>query len=155
MACLLLKNKVFNRVSYDGKGFSTFSGIVELFEGLDRIADENEIQKRQVSDKIRNIIQWSQEHVCDKITVEEAAESLHYSKYHFCRLFKASTGMTYLQYLNNLKINHAIKLMKEGKTATFCCYECGFTNLAYFLKLFKEVTGYTSKEYKLLLDGQK
>ncbi len=146
---------VFNRISYDGKGLSAFSGILELFEGLDRLSSGDENQDRQISDKILHIIKWSQEHVCAKIAVEDAAAELHYSKYHFCRLFKENTGMTYLQYLNNLKINHAIKLMKEGKSATFCCYECGFTNLAYFLQLFKEVTGYTSKEYKRLLDEQK
>ncbi|MDY3864448.1 MAG: AraC family transcriptional regulator, partial [Eubacteriales bacterium] len=55
---------------------------------------------------------------------------------------------SYLTYLNALKIDRAVELMKEGKSTTFCCYECGFTNLSYFISLFRRYTGCSTVEYR-------
>lgn len=103
---------------------------------------------RRSNEKIHRIMKWTKEHMLEHITVDAAAEQLHYSKYHFCRFFKENTGVTYLKYLNMLRVNHAIELMKQGYSTTDCCYECGFENISYFIRLFKEVTGYTTLEYR-------
>lgn len=103
---------------------------------------------KKSNEKIHRIMKWTKEHMLEHITVDAAAEQLHYSKYHFCRFFKENTGVTYLKYLNVLRVNHAIELMKQGYSTTDCCYECGFENISYFIRLFKEVTGYTTLEYR-------
>ena len=108
-------------------------------------------ENKAVNDKILEIIKWTQERVCERITVEDAAAELHYSKYHFCRLFKEHVGISYLKYINTLKIDHAAKLLREGHSSTYCCFECGFDSLSYFLKLFKDITGYTTSEYKKIM----
>ena len=147
---------IFEKISYGTNNFATVRGIVGLFEHLCLIAkSEAHEKKKPTNDKILDIIKWTQDRVCEKISVEDAAAYLHYSKYHFCRLFKESVGTTYLNYVNTLKISHAIKLMQEGHSATYCCFECGFNSLAYFLKLFKDVTGFTTGEYKDLINSNK
>lgn len=103
---------------------------------------------KKSNEKICRIIEWTKEHMLEHISVDDAAEYLHYSKYYFCRFFKENTGVTYLKYLNVLRVNHAIELMKKGYSTTNCCYECGFENISYFIRLFKEVTGYTTVEYR-------
>ena len=105
-------------------------------------------QSKGNNEKIRCIMEWTKEHMLEHITVEDAAAQLHYSKYHFCRFFKENAGVTYLKYLNVLRINHAIELLREGYSTTDCCYECGFENVSYFIRLFKDVTGYTTVEYR-------
>lgn len=129
--------------------FDMVQGAVKLLKFLDSCIDVKNAPLGKKSDrKIRELMQWTQEHMLENITVENAAEQMHYSKYYFCRYFKQKTGMTYVTYLNTLKINHAIDLIKQGHSTTYCCYECGFENLSYFIQLFKEITGYTTNEYR-------
>ena len=42
----------------------------------------------------------------------------------------------------------ALFRLMEGKSTTFCCYECGFTNLSYFISLFRRYTGCSTVEYR-------
>ncbi len=142
---------ILKRISYQkNELLKAIEGIVKLFRILDESIEQNSSHEKnqKAEQRIFEIMQWTSEHVTERITIEEAAAAAHYSKYYFCRFFKENTGVTYLHYLQSLKIDHAIKLMKEGHSTTYCCYECGFDNLSYFVKLFKEITGSTTTEYR-------
>ena len=143
---------LFSRISYDWQDpWGMFDGLIALFRLMgDCIAKRksNEKKTEQLDERIRLIMQWTKDHVQEHITVEEAAAQLHYSRYYFCRFFREHVGISYLTYLNALKINRAAELMKAGKSTTFCCYECGFTNLSYFISLFRRYTGCSTAEYR-------
>ena len=143
---------LFSRISYDWQDpWGMFDGLIALFRLMgDCIAKRksNEKKTKQLDERIRLIMQWTKDHVQERITVEEAAAQLHYSRYYFCRFFREHVGISYLTYLNALKINRAAELMKAGKSTTFCCYECGFTNLSYFISLFRRYTGCSTVEYR-------
>lgn len=100
-------------------------------------------------DTLREIISWTEEHFTEKISLEEVAEKVGYNKHYFCNKFKAATGETYLQYLNNLRIFHACKLLKRGYSLNDICDKCGFENMSYFIQLFKKIVGTTPKQYAL------
>ena len=72
-----------------------------------------------------------------------------YNKHYFCNKFKTATGETYLQYLNNLRVFHACKMLKKGHALTEICEKCGFENMSYFIQLFKKIVGTTPKQYAL------
>lgn len=143
---------LFSRINYDWQDpWGMFDGLIALFRLMgDCIAKRksNEKKTKQLDERIRLIMQWTKDHVQERITVEEAAAQLHYSRYYFCRFFREHVGISYLTYLNALKINRAAELMKAGKSTTFCCYECGFTNLSYFISLFRRYTGCSTVEYR-------
>ena len=148
-----LFDTVFHQITYEKVEFSTLRGVIELFE---RLCDTAPITadlspSEPVSEKVRAMIEWTQAHLFEHISIEEAAAQLHYSKYHFCRLFKEETGVSYVKYVNNLKIAEATAMLREGRGATYCCVALGFGSLAYFAKLFKDVTGYTTSEYKRMI----
>ena len=146
----VLYDTIFHHITYKKVDFATIRGIIDLFECLCSTAQpqKEELPYAPADEKARAIIAWTQKHVFERITVEEAAAQLHYSKYHFCRIFKEGTGVSYVTYLNNLKIAQATAMLREGRGATYCCLALGFGSLAYFTKLFKDVTGYTTSEYK-------
>ena len=146
----VLYDTIFHHITYKKVDFATIRGIIDLFECLCSTAQpqKEELPYAPADEKVRAIIAWTQKHVFERITVEEAAAQLHYSKYHFCRIFKEGTGVSYVTYLNNLKIAQATAMLREGRGATYCCLALGFGSLAYFTKLFKDVTGYTTSEYK-------
>ena len=152
-----ITNTIFNKISYDGSDMmKTVSGVVKLFSILDD-AIERDIKKenRNLDRNILEIMQWTMENLSEPITVEMAAQKANYSKYYFCKMFKKATGSTYLKYLQLLRIEHAIELLKYGKSITNCCYECGFSSLSHFVKLFKDKTGYTPSEYKRMIKQNK
>ncbi len=153
----VLKKIIFQKIAYDGDELAMVHGVINLFEYLDGTigATDTLCENGPTDEKIQQVIQWTQENIEEHITVEDAAKFTNYSKYYFCRVFKENVGISYLSYVNTLKIKRCVELMKEGKSATYCCYECGFTSLTYFLRLFKKVTGYTTKEYRKLLDSEK
>lgn len=139
------------RIPYEEKSvIPALEGILELY----RILTEGSTQKHdnevptRTDPKILEILEWTRQHMTENIQIDDVAKNFHYSKYYFCRFFKKHTGKTYNEYLNALRVDRAIELMKQGKSATYCCMECGFEDLSYFIRLFKRITGYTTNEYK-------
>jgi len=70
---------------------------------------------------------------------------------HLRRLFKQETGFTPLEYLTDLRLNHAKKLMQENDVLHYKISEisimCGFYDNGYFYRVFKKKTNMTPSEY--------
>jgi AraC family transcriptional regulator len=74
---------------------------------------------------------------------------LNLSQYHFCRLFKQSTGITPHQYLTRCRIDRAKQLLlKTELTITEVAFEVGFTNHSSFTRLFRQYVGVTPKVFR-------
>ena len=84
------------------------------------------------------------------ISMPEVAELCHMTPQSFCRFFKARTKSTFIDFLNDIRISHARKLLIESEEQTIAeiAYLCGYKNLSNFNKLFKIKTKLTPKEYK-------
>jgi AraC-like DNA-binding protein len=66
-----------------------------------------------------------------------------------CRFFKMQVGMTIFEYLNQIKIEFACKLlMNKNMSVMDIAFDSGFNNLSHFNKQFKKNTGLTPLEYK-------
>ncbi|MDF2922173.1 MAG: AraC family transcriptional regulator [Paenibacillaceae bacterium] len=84
----------------------------------------------------------------EKLSVSEAARLVHLTPYHFCNVFKAATGRTFVDYVNRLRMDEAEKLLQGGATVTEVADRVGCGNLNYFTRLFKKVKGMTPSEAK-------
>ena len=83
------------------------------------------------------------------ITLEEMAEVAHLSKYHFLRLFKATYGMTPMEYVSKRRIERAQDLLRSTNlTVTEVCFAVGFSSLGSFSTRFKEIVGETAGEFQ-------
>ena len=81
-----------------------------------------------------------------EITFEEAASMMGLSASYFSRYFHKMSGMTFSQYLNTIRIEKAIELLKADKyTITEISYLCGFETIRHFNRVFKEITGMTPR----------
>lgn len=84
-----------------------------------------------------------------KIVQEEIAEKVGMSTAAFCRFFKEKTGKPFTNFVNEMRVAYACKLLIEGKmTISQICFECGFNNLSNFNRTFKKVSGYTPRAYQ-------
>src|SRR5690606_11681257 len=67
----------------------------------------------------------------------------------FCRYFKQRTGKTLIEFINELRIGQACKLLTESKAPIKeICFECGFHNFVSFHKIFKSITRHTPTAYR-------
>lgn len=68
----------------------------------------------------------------------------------FCRYFKKKTGKTFKDFMNEIRLGNAAKLLLKGDmTIAEVAFESGFNNPSYFNRLFKRVKGLTPKGYQL------
>ncbi|MEO8112564.1 MAG: AraC family transcriptional regulator [Ginsengibacter sp.] len=94
------------------------------------------------SDRINAIYEYSLKNFKNKIQLEEIAEVANISPNSFCRYFKSRTRKTYSQFLIELRVGHACKLLIENNQCIKrLCYESGFNNFTSFHKYFKMITG--------------
>ena len=84
-----------------------------------------------------------------RITLNEMAEIVYMAPNAFCNYFKLKTGRTYFDFLLQVRVNHACKLLRTADHSVGeICYFSGFTNVSNFNRQFKDITGATPLEYK-------
>lgn len=100
------------------------------------------------SDRLKSIISYVREHYSEDITVEEVAESCHITPSHFMHFFKEKSGTTFNRYLNQYRLNQSALLLTQGVPAAEAAFACGFNQLPYFYKRFREYYHMTPKEFQ-------
>ncbi|MGV3588400.1 MAG: AraC family transcriptional regulator [Adhaeribacter sp.] len=109
------------------------------------------IPKNSEPDNIRLNKVWTYTltHYKKEISLEEIAAVANLSVTSFCRYFKLLTKKTYYDFLIEIRVSHACRLLIENKLPTeVVCFECGFNNVSNFYRHFKKVTGLTPLLYK-------
>lgn len=83
------------------------------------------------------------------ITLALVAEQVCLSPNHFSAIFSQECNTTFIEYLTNVRIEHAKQLIKNTEMKGYdIAYECGFSDPHYFSYIFKKNTGLTPREYK-------
>ena len=83
------------------------------------------------------------------IKLEEVASLVGLTPNAFCRYFRGRTKKTFVQYLNDIRIGHAKKLLIEGRMKiSTLSMEAGFNNLSNFIEQFKRSTQMSPSEYQ-------
>ncbi|RTE54051.1 AraC family transcriptional regulator [Arenibacter aquaticus] len=99
-------------------------------------------------DRMARIISYLNENFENKIELDQVAAIAYMTPNAFCRYFKKRTHKSFTQYLNEIRLRHACKLLIEGKlqVATIC-YQSGFNTLTNFNRQFKALMKITPSEY--------
>jgi len=80
--------------------------------------------------------------------VEDAAKICNFSVGYFSRQFKKEFGMSFLQYIDNLKIERAKQLLLTDNTIEEIAVNLGFSHVTRFYRKFKEIVGTTPNEFR-------
>lgn len=99
--------------------------------------------------RMNEILNYTFTHYNEPIRIEEVAGIAHLSRSQFSRFFKSHTGKTYIQFLNELRVERACsKLIRTNQTIEQICYEVGFQNVSNFVRQFKKAKQLTPSEYR-------
>ena len=112
-----------------------------------------DILSSDFNNPINRSIHIMKENLKNNITVSEIAYDLNMSLPSFSSKFKKIMGMTPNDYLTNLKLNEAARLLKFS-SVTEVAYDLGYENISHFIKLFKRKFGLTPKQYSLKYSGE-
>lgn len=100
--------------------------------------------------RMNTIMAFLMKNFRNEVELKTLADGSGMTKNSFCRYFKQKTGKTLTEFVTELKVAHACKLLKNPQNSVkTCCYESGFNNLVSFHKAFRNITGVTPKSYKL------
>lgn len=101
-------------------------------------------------DRIKLVFEYTFNHYNEKITLNQVAALLNMTMQSFCRYFKNKTKKTYIQFLMEVRIGYACRLLAEDeKNVSEICYECGYNNISHFNHQFKIITKKKPLEYKM------
>lgn len=102
-----------------------------------------------LSNQVSAILGYINNNLYQKVTLDELSGFVHMSKYHMCRVFKETTGMTILSYILSRRISGAKKkLVYTDLPISEIALSCGFSDFSYFSKMFHMYEGVTPREFR-------
>ena len=108
----------------------------------------NAIESSNESNKINKVFEYIFQNFREEIALQDVARLVPLSSAAFCRFFKAKTNRTLIDFVKEIRIGNAAKLLLEGNhNVTEACYDSGYNNLSNFNKHFKEVKGLSPTEF--------
>ncbi|MDR2303482.1 MAG: helix-turn-helix domain-containing protein [Treponema sp.] len=100
-------------------------------------------------DRLKKILSFVNEHYAESPSLNKVAEIVYVSPYYLSHFFTQTMGMTYLQYLNYVKVNMAKQSLSTTDDAvTDILSRNGFANAKTFNRVFKEIVGCSPSDYR-------
>lgn len=101
------------------------------------------------SRRIQKVQQFISQHYQEEIRLSQLSEMVGMSPTAFSRFFKLRTGKNLSDYLTDIRIGYAARMLVDTQQSIAeICYECGFNNLSNFNRIFKKKKLCTPKEFK-------
>jgi AraC-like DNA-binding protein len=146
-------------------GLMGFSKIVAALDLLSKIFEDkskvfisdgnlSEVQKESTFERINSVFDYTIKYFKREIKLEEVASLTSMTPNAFCKYFKQRTRKTYFQYLNDVRINHACRLLQSTETSIGeIAHHCGFVNFSNFHRQFQKRLTCSPSEYRKLQQG--
>lgn len=119
----------------------------ELVYHLIQNKSANLILNAESNNPINKAIRYMNNNDTQPVDMKQLSYDLNMSESYFCQLFKKITKMTPNDYYTNIKLEKAKELL-NSKSVTETAYDLGYSNISYFIFIFKKKYGMTPKQYK-------
>lgn len=150
-----MRNEYFNKNEYGE--LVIYSLLLNFFVkfGYNRINTENLFpnvrlyKQKEYVQKFNTLMDYIDEHYMEDLNLEQIAESIGFSKFHFSRLFKQYTNFTFCDYLCYRRLRVAEELLAQPDLSiTEVALQSGFPSISTFNRLFKQHKNCTPSEYR-------
>jgi len=139
------------------RGLARLIELLELLRILSQFPAEDTLSSRTFApsvrladrDRIDRICHYAAQNSTTPIPLSRAASAAHLSVPAFTRFFKKCTGKTYVEYLTELRVGSACRLLVEtDRSVTEVCFAAGFNNVSTFNRRFLELKGVTPRAFR-------
>ena len=114
--------------------------------------DSESIQENERIKKVFNYIKLNYK---EEVSLNEVSELVFMTPPSFCRYFKSKTNKTFTTFLNEYRINNALKLLAQSELdIKNICFQCGYNNFSHFNRLFKKQISMTPSEFRKKMSSQ-
>jgi len=130
---LAMKGKIYELITYLLRNY-----VAET------LSDRESLKRIQNLNRLNTVIQYIHDNFIDTITIGQLANLVHLSEYRFCHLFKDSIGKSPLNYINEVRLKNAHRLLElKEMTISEVAIAVGFQDYNNFGRLFRKYYGYT------------
>lgn len=106
-------------------------------------------REKEVTDAAERVHSYILENISEELSVEKLAAGVYLSQNQLARVFKKKYGKTVVEFIMEYRLNLAEELLKDTRlTVTEVSAKIGYSNYAYFTKIFKKHSGYTPSAYR-------
>ena len=113
------------------------------------LGDVDSGMRQSRSRRVAKVMEYSQEHLGEIIRLSDVASLVDMSDSAFSHFFKKHTNLSYITYLNGLRISRACReLESTAMSVSEICWNCGFNNKSNFNRLFLQAKGMTPSAYR-------
>ena len=133
-----------------------YANIAELINSISLITPSTKPQaQKNLPPEIISAIHYINSNYAENISLDKISSKVHISKYHFCRTFKNTTGATFLEYLHNVRLSNAHKLLiTTDIPLSEIAKQAGFSSASHLSRMFGEEYGCTPKAIRKELSKQ-
>jgi|SRR5690606_14478790 len=152
-----MKTVALVKAVYHASGFDRLVNFLRLLDALASAKDikllssatyAQSIDKVE-TDRINVVIDYMMQNYQENIHIDQLADIIGMNKTSFCRYFKSRVHKTCTEFLNEIRISQACKLLiNEPMTISEICYAVGYNNISHFNRQFKQITGSSAKVYR-------
>jgi AraC-like DNA-binding protein len=140
----------------DTSGMSSILKLVFILEELSKNTSRcisantfHTVVSEKNEHRINKVCLFIQNYFRTGISVRQAAELIYLTESNFCKFFKKATGKTFSDYVNEIRISEAGRLLVQSeKTIQQISMECGFETLSYFNRIFLNKNKMTPSTYR-------
>lgn len=121
---------------------------VAVYEAINE-DDESGDDEHKIKYLAKQAISYMKENYAEKLDLQSVADHLFISTWYVCKLFKQEVGSSFVEILNEIRIQEAKKLLIESNKKVYeICEEVGYLDNPYFTKTFKKYVGTTPNKYR-------
>lgn len=118
-------------------------------EGSRIISDKEYAMTRSSTLRLNRILEYMSGHYTEPIRLEDLADSEHITSYHLSHFIKKALGISFQEYLNDLRFEQAYRLVTQTSFNILeVCMECGFSSSRYLNQMFMKRTGYKVMDFR-------
>ena len=134
--------------------------IIHILHILDLMCESNEYElltsagyvnnyQSRDNQRIDRVFKYVLDNFKEEISLTTISDIAGMNVQAFCRYFKARTQKPFTQFVNEIRIGHACKLLLDPQeTVIQIAFDCGFNTISNFNRFFKEIKGMTPREFR-------
>ena len=137
--------------------FLDYSEMKEKFMNLEMLGEyvfeqlscQDRDQLGDANNKFKELLQYTNKHFHEELFLKDLSTMFYINVSYCCELFKKVTGMTFSQYITDLRMKKASELLQNSSLSIAdVCKSVGYSDYFYFNKVFKKNLGCTPSKYR-------